>query len=73
MTDETRQAPAETVSHSMSHDGPCACCRGTGKTTDIVGLARPCSRCDVEGFERWLKERRPVAEQLITSQRPEET
>lgn len=30
----------------------CSCCGGTGKVDDMFGRLRPCSRCDLEGYER---------------------
>ena len=36
----------------------CGTCGGTGRTPSIEGELRPCSRCDIEGFEAWLTARR---------------
>lgn len=35
----------------------CACCGGGGKVLSIFNEIRPCSRCDVTGFDAWAKAR----------------
>ncbi|WP_156816332.1 ribosome modulation factor [Oceanibaculum indicum] len=34
----------------------CDACEGTRKVRDIMGSARPCSRCDPAGFNQWSHE-----------------
>lgn len=39
--------------------GACRCCNGSRRVPDIRGELRPCSRCDVDGFEAWSRANRP--------------
>ena len=43
----------------------CFACDGTGTQPAADGSIRPCSRCDVDGFHQWSKDRAPATQELF--------
>ena len=37
----------------------CRCCNGRRVVLTVNGEVRPCSRCSIEQFEAWLRDRAP--------------
>lgn len=49
----------------MTEKPVCAACGGGRKVLSILNEIRPCSRCDIPGFDAWAKARVARKEQPI--------